>query len=666
MYRVEVLLPLALKTLSYSSVTAISLFCRVAVPLGNKVRIGVVYSCHKIDEQQQSAYKLKEVVEIVEQQPAIPAKLIELIEWMTTYYHHWEGIVWQTALPRRFWLNKSPPTDAEITASLKNIKEKKSIREFNELNSDQQKAIAEVINARTGFHTWLLNGVTGSGKTEVYLQLTQHCIKQGKQVLILVPEIALTQQNIHRFSQSFDNLFVYHSERTEKNRAITWQAAKTDKADIVLGTRSAIFSPLNNLGLIIVDEEHDDSYRQHDGVHYCARDVAVMRAKYENIPILLGSATPSFESLHNAYAKHYHLLSLPNRAGSGSFPKIRFIDMRQRKSVLSDVLLTEIEKTLSKKEQIILFLNRRGYSPVLICHSCGWIPECVHCARPPTFHRRKNRLHCHICDWQMRAHDICPACQSNDLRTLGQGTEKIEELICEQFSEARIARLDRDSTKHKGSMQTILKKMHNHDIDILLGTQMVSKGHDLPNVTLVGIINTDQGLLSPHYRTEEKLIQLITQVTGRAGRGEKRGQVLLQTHHPQHPTLQNLFQYGYMHSAHQLLKQRQNSQLPPYYRQALLRVECPKQEKAESFVQQAYQVAADYIHENKLNEHIILYPVVPASIERINVHYRVQFLIHSKHRQILHQLLKHMVCHIKQWRRPSLLRWSLRLDPTEL
>jgi primosomal protein N' (replication factor Y) len=666
-HRIEVLFPLSLQALSYRSVEAIPLFCRVAVLLGKKKRIGIVYSCQKITaDSLPEKYQLKPIEEIIDREPILPPKLNDLILWMTTYYYHWEGIIWQTALPRRFWLDKPAPSDKEIIAGSLSEKQKNTLRSFDELNAEQQKAIQTIQKEPQGFTAWLLHGVTGSGKTEVYLQLTQACLNQGKQILILVPEIALTQQNIHRFSQCFDNLYVYHSERTEKKRAIAWQAAREGIAQIILGTRSAVFTPLDNLGMIIIDEEHDDSYRQHDGVHYCARDVGVMRAKLEGIPIVLGSATPSFESLHNTYHKHYRLLSLPQRAGEGSFPKTRFIDMRQRNSSLSEPLIKEIKANITKKEQSILFLNRRGYSPVLICHSCGWIPECIHCERPPTFHRKKDALHCHICDWKARSPSHCPSCQSNDLRTLGDGTEKIEELLREQFPQATIARLDRDSTQRKGSMQAILKKMHDNEIDILLGTQMVSKGHDLPNVTLVGIINTDQGLLSPHYRTEEKLIQLITQVSGRSGRGEKNGQVLIQTHHPTHPTLQNLFQYGYIHSANKLLNQRQSSKLPPYYPQALLRVECPNQQHATDFIQKAHKIVLDYTAQNNLQEEFIIYPVVPASIEKIGIHYRLQFLIHCTHRKALHQLLKPTINTIKQWQRPSLLRWSLRLDPTEL
>lgn len=671
-YQITVLLPLALQPLSYIHSKPIRLFCRVAIPIGDKIKIGIVYACDRIDVSDTSLtpsgkpIQLKAIAEVIDKEPAIPNKLIHLIQWMTNYYHHWEGIIWQTALPRHFWLNKKPPTDEDIQTATKSNHKPSQTCSFHALNTDQQHAIQSVKKAPEGFQPWLLNGVTGSGKTEVYLHLTEHIIKKGKQVLILIPEIALTQQNIKRFSERFNDLFIYHSERSAKKREITWYAAKYAKANIVLGTRSAIFTPLDNLGLIIVDEEHDDSYRQHDGVHYSARDIAVMRAKKESIPVLLGSATPSFESLHNVDQKRYQPLFLPKRAGDSYFPKIRFIDMRQRKSILSDPLLEEIQKTLKQQQQSILFLNRRGYSPILICHSCGWIPECHHCQRPPTFHRRYNRLHCHLCDWQQHAHSHCPACDSNDLRTLGEGTEKIEELLCEQFPEARIARLDRDSTRHKGSMQTILRHMHHHEIDILLGTQMVSKGHDLPNVTLVGIINTDQGLLSPHYRAEEKLMQLITQVTGRAGRGKKRGQVLLQTHHPHHPTLQHLFQYGYVRSAQMLMQQRQLSQLPPYYPQALLRVECPNLNKAEAFIHKTHQITTNFIAQFKLGDSIILYPVVPASIERINIHYRMQFLIHSKKRPLLHQLLKHTIAEIKTWQRPSKLRWSLRLDPIEL
>lgn len=671
MHRVEVLLPLSLNPLSYRHHLPIALFCRVAVSLGQKTKIGIVYACHCIDHPPSPAsgeknFQLKEIIEVIDSEPIIPHQLISLIQWMTNYYHHWEGIIWQTALPRHFWLNTPPPTDEEFDKSTDSSKKPQNIRQFKDLNAEQQQVIQTITQATEGFHTWLLHGVTGSGKTEVYLQLSQRYIEQGKQILILIPEISLTQQNIQRFSERFGNLYVYHSECSAKKRSIAWHAAKQNKAQIILGTRSAIFSPIMHLGLIIIDEEHDDSYRQHDGVHYCARDIAVMRAKQENIPILLGSATPSFESLYNTYRKQYSLLSLPNRAGNRYFPKIRFIDMRRRKSILSDVLLAEIQNSLNNQEQTILFLNRRGYSPILVCHSCGWIPECLYCQRPPTYHRKKNRLHCHLCDWQTHAYTLCPACQSNDLRTLGEGTEKIEQLIGEHFPQARIARLDRDSTQRKGSMQNILKEMHSNRIDILLGTQMVSKGHDLPNVTLVGIINTDQGLLSPHYRSEEKLIQLITQVTGRTGRGKKRGQVLLQTHHPKHPTLQNLFQYGYLHSAQRLLTQRKESHLPPYYPQALLRVECPKQDKAESFIRQAHQLTMDYIDQYQLHHTMTLYPVVPASIERLNIHYRMQFLIHSTQRKPLHQLLSYSTAHIKTWSRPSGLRWSLRLNPIEL
>ena len=579
------------------------------------------------------------------------------------------------ATPRSFWqvgvsvnadLVKQKQRKTRTISTSDTVTSKVSHKFQQQLNKHQQQAsetIVRAINNQT-HQTFLLNGVTGSGKTEVYLNTAEVTLEKGGQVLILVPEISLTKQNIDRFTQRlshrFGDLVVFHSALTPKQRIDAWQRVLQAQAQLVLATRSGIFLPFQHLALIVVDEEHDDSYKQLEGCRYQARDVAVMRAYLAQSVVILGSATPSYESLKNVQLGRYQELVLPERAGVATKPTIRFVDMRKRKDALSDVLLEAIEKRLQKQQQVLLFLNRRGYSPVLWCNACGWSVTCPYCQRSATYHHSKNLIHCHLCDYKARVPYRCQACDSDALISMGVGTEQVENLLRLHFSEAHIARLDRDTTKTKGSLQQILSKAHAQQIDILLGTQMLSKGHDLPKVTLVGILNIDSSLLSPFYKAEEKLMQLLLQVAGRSGRGADAGEVILQTHYPNHVLLQEVFHFGYNHVAQTQLQQRQQANLPPWTELALLRVEALKQSQAQKFAQQCHDYLAAQAYYS-----VRLTPVVAAGIEKIRLHYRWQFNLIAGNKSALQNLLTSTVSTMQQWQRPRGLRWFIDLTPIE-
>ena len=395
-----------------------------------------------------------------------------------------------------------------------------------------------------GFHCWLINGVTGSGKTEIYLQLIERGLRAGRQALVLIPEISLTPQTQKRFSERFAvPLVVLHSGLSDKQRAKAWARARSGHAAIVIGTRSAIFTPLPNLGLIVVDEEHDVSYKQQDGFRYSARDLAVMRAKRENVPIVLGSATPSLESLYNCEIQRYTQLHLTARAGAAKTAEWRVVDMRAQSlnSGIAETTLDAIRTTLERSQQVLVFLNRRGFAPALLCHACGWVAECRDCDARLTLHHDRHRLVCHHCDAQSPPPEVCPNCQSQQLVATGAGTERSELVLQQHFPTTQVLRVDRDSTQKSGYMRSVFDTVQSGQPCILVGTQMLAKGHHFEQVTLVVILDADSGLLSPDFRAVERMGQLLTQVAGRSGRGTLAGLALVQTHQPDHPVLQLLF-----------------------------------------------------------------------------------------------------------------------------
>ncbi|MBK8816834.1 MAG: primosomal protein N' [Methylococcaceae bacterium] len=531
-------------------------------------------------------------------------------------------------------------------------------------NPEQQTAIDCVSKNLGKFAVYLLEGITGSGKTEVYMQIIQSVLDCGQQVLVLVPEINLTPQLEARFRQRFSvAMALFHSNLTDKQRHDAWLRMQKGISSILLGTRSALFTPLKNPGLIILDEEHDSSFKQQEGFRFSARDVAIMRGKLLNIPVLLGSATPSLESLHNANQQRYRHLYLTERAGNAAEPNISLLDIRNKKlnNGLSDVLIDEIRKVLSRKEQVLLFLNRRGFAPTLICHGCGWVARCKHCDANLVIHNHEKRLRCHHCGREQHLLVSCPACKTGELMPLGLGTERVEAALQSIFPDKVLVRLDRDTTQRKGSLERYLSQINEGQADIILGTQMLAKGHHFSDVTLVAIVDVDSGLFSIDYRATERLAQLVVQVSGRAGRAEKKGNVILQTRHPNNPMLNKLIREGYGQYAKVALEERKQASLPPFTYQALLRAHANDRELPFVFLKTVAAIAKTY-----QNNSIQILGPVPAPMEkRANLH-RYQLLLQATNRNILQQCLTRLLNDIENLKVPQKIRWSLDVDPLDL
>ncbi|MBI3775648.1 MAG: primosomal protein N' [Gammaproteobacteria bacterium] len=530
------------------------------------------------------------------------------------------------------------------------------------LNSAQAEAVTQVLTVLGQFQTFLLDGVTGSGKTEVYLQLTQRVLVRRQQTLVLVPEIGLTPQLVERFRQRFNlPIALLHSGLTDRERAQAWRQAQQGEALIVVGTRSAVFTPLPKLGLILVDEEHDLSFKQQDGFRYSARDVAVIRAREERVPIVLGSATPSLECLYNVQQGRYRHLSLPARAGEATSPALRVIDVRRQpmRGPISRAMLDAMTHHLSAGHQVLLFLNRRGFAPTLLCHACGWIARCTRCDSHLTLHQNSRQLRCHHCGAERPLVETCPDCASTELRAVGAGTERVEEILAELFPGVGIARVDRDSTRRVGALETLFDGIHALRYRILIGTQMLAKGHHFPGVTLVGVLNTDQGLVSADFRAGERMAQLIVQVAGRAGRGERAGEVLIQTHFPGHPLLRVLLESGYAAFAQAALLERQEARLPPYSYLALMRAEAPQSEAPLRFLNAAKEAAG-------ITRSVQLLGPVPAPMEKRAGRYRAQLLVQCNNRTTLHRFLDEWLPRVEALKVSRQVRWSLDVDPQEL
>ncbi len=532
------------------------------------------------------------------------------------------------------------------------------------LNPDQRRAVNAVRAALDGFGVFLLNGVTGSGKTEVYLRIMEQVLAQGRQVLVLVPEIGLTPQLLERVRRRLPYpLVVMHSALNDRERLDAWLMARNGQAAVVIGTRSAVFAPLPNPGLFIVDEEHDPSLKQQEGFRYHARDLLVMRARQRGIPVLMGSATPSLESLYNVRRGRYEELPLPARVGRAVEPPIELLDVRRQEMEegLSRPLLARIRAHLQRGEQVLLFLNRRGFAPTLICHECGWLGQCRNCDAHLTLHLRHHRLICHHCGYRQPLLDRCPDCGSIDLRALGAGTERVEQMLKREFSDQGIARIDRDSTRRRGSLDKLLADIHAGRRRLLLGTQMLAKGHHFPEVTLVGIVNADQGLFGSDFRAGERMAQQIIQVAGRAGRADKPGLVTVQTHHPDHPLLLSLVRQGYAAFAAATLEERYVTGLPPYSHQALLRADAKDQDSPMAFLNKATALGLD-----RAPPGLELLGPVPAPMERRAGRYRAQLLIQAPERKSLHEFLGGWVERLGTLKAARKVRWSLDVDPVEL
>ncbi|WP_286234634.1 primosomal protein N' [Thalassotalea sediminis] len=527
------------------------------------------------------------------------------------------------------------------------------------LSTEQALAVAAISQGKTTFQSHLLHGITGSGKTEVYLQAMEPVLAQNQQILVLVPEIGLTPQMLARFEQRFNvPVFLHHSGLNDKERFATWLQAKQGNAAIIIGTRSAVFTPCRHLGMIIVDEEHDPSFKQQDSFRYHGRDIAILRARQQNIPIVLGSATPSFESLANANTGKYHYHQLTERPGNSVPASLKLIDVNSQplSSGLTPATISAIKHTLAKDEQVLVFINRRGFSPAINCKECHWVADCQRCNRPYTLHKAQGLLICHHCNSQKRIPKQCPDCGSVRINPVGQGTEQVEQWLSEQFTDHSVVRIDRDSTRRKGELSKRLEQVAEKQHHILIGTQMLAKGHHFPDVTLVVMLDIDGALFSVDYRAAEHMAQLLEQVAGRAGRASKPGTVLIQTQYPQHPLLHQLVNQGYTEFAKTGLQERQWAKLPPYSFQALIRAEANTPYLPEQFLRSISQLSLP----------CNLAGPMPAAMEKKAGKFRFHLLVQADSRKVLHQGILTILSAVEENDLNTKVRWSIDVDPIDL
>ena len=708
------------------SLSSVQPGARVRVPFGRREVVGVALGV--VDVSVIAPEKLKSVQAVLDAEPLWPAALLALLNWAAAYYHAPIGEVMQAALPVLLRRGADPASTNEkryrVTAAglaltaakfpraplqwhlLRLLQENPEglnaatlntqmenwraplqrllardliVRDVGPvtlhrnqmpapplvLNEAQRIAVAAMAAASGRFQSLLLHGVTGSGKTEVYLHAITRVVEQGGQALVLVPEIGLTPQLVERFVARLTvPVVVMHSALNDGERLSAWQAARSGQAGVVIGTRSAIFTPMPTLALIVIDEEHDASYKQQDGVRYHARDVAIKRARLENLPVVLGSATPSLESFSNAEQGRYQTLALPERTAHARPPAVQVLDLRRLKlhDGLSAPLVEALQAVLARGEQSLVFLNRRGFAPVLMCHDCGWLAPCKRCDARLTIHQRRRQLRCHHCGAEATLPERCPACASANLHGIGEGTERVEAALARLLPTARLERIDRDSTRRKGSLADALARVRAGAVDVLVGTQMLAKGHDFPNLTLVAVLNADQGLYSSDFRSEERLVQQLVQVAGRAGRADKPGTVLIQTYHPDNPVFSAIAHHDYREFAAYALSERTAAGYPPASHLALLRAESPRPQAALGFLQQARTLALNI----GVPAEVTVQDAVPSAMERRAGRYRAQLLAQSSSRPVLHGFLGRWRDCLDQERRARDVRWSLDVDPAEM
>ncbi|MDF1762060.1 MAG: primosomal protein N' [Oleibacter sp.] len=537
------------------------------------------------------------------------------------------------------------------------------------LNPQQQAALTALSAELGSFRACLLEGVTGSGKTEVYLQLLNQVLERGQQALVLVPEIGLTPQTVQRFQERFNvPVALLHSGLNDRERLQAWRSAREGKARILIGTRSAVFTPLPDLGLIILDEEHDGSFKQQDGLRYSARDFALLRARRANIPVVLGSATPALETLQNALKGRYLHLKLSQRAGNAKPPKMKLHSILHQKLIggLAEPVLNAMHQHLHNNKQVLVFINRRGFAPLLACRQCGWMAECRHCDARMTLHQYPPHLHCHHCDAQQAIPKQCPQCNSPEIEGLGQGTERLEDELAVLFPTTPVRRVDRDTVRTKSAFDDLFNEIHNGGSCILVGTQMLAKGHHFPDVTLVVIVDSDAGLFSADFRGMEHSAQLIQQVSGRAGRANNPGEVWIQTLYADHPQLNLLIDNGYHALALSMLEQRLEQHLPPYSHMAILRSECEDKAIAQQFLQQARQLTQHWLqHYSNSQAPVSLMGPFPAIMERRNGRFRFQLQLFCPQRQALHQTLDGLLQQLHGLKGFGKVRWHLDVDPLD-
>ncbi len=702
---------------------------RVRVPFGRRQLVGILVGVAA--ESPIARAKLKAALAVLDEEPIFDAVTFDLLRWAADYYHHPIGEVFAAALPaslrdgralhQQCW-DLTPAGRREIqtpsgrrapkqrallawlaqhgkqtAAALRPHFEPLQVRgaaargwvdatagavSANDaarsaaaapaagvaLTPAQAAAVAHISATQARFAAHLLYGVTGSGKTEVYLRVIAAAIAGGGQALVLVPEIALTPQLVDRFRQRFDaNLAVLHSGLGGAARRDAWHRAHAGTAKIIIGTRSAVFASAPQLKLIIVDEEHDPSYKQHEGFRYSARDLAVLRAQRAALPIVLGSATPSLETLENAAQGRYSTQMLPQRPGAAQAPRMTLVDLRKHASDqgLSQPALQAIARHLQAGGQVIVFLNRRGYAPTLFCSRCGWVAPCAHCDARMTVHRQATQLRCHHCG----AHRPVPACCGNcghALEPVGQGTERVEETLARLYPAYPLARLDRDTASARGAVDAVLERVHSGDARILVGTQMLTKGHHFPDVSLVVILDADQGLFATDYRATERLAQTIIQVAGRAGRAARAGEVIIQTQFPEHPLLNRLISQGYDAFAASALQERRDAGLPPYSRLALLRAEARNAARLDNFLQAAADCGRAIVAAQATHGKVEVLGPASALIARRADHFRAHLLIEAGGRPALQRFLGQWVPQVDALTAPPGLRWSIDVDPLEV
>lgn len=701
--------------------------CRVRVPFGTQQRVGIVVSVGETSELPLN--ELKSVLEVLDSAPVFSVPVWRLLLWAADYYHHAIGDVLFNAIPvplrqgkpasgavQWFWFATEQGQAVDLNSLKRSPKQQQALAalrqgriwrhqvaelEFNDaalqalrtkglaelnseepahhdwrhgfsvcgerlrLNTEQATAVGAIHSAADQFSAWLLAGVTGSGKTEVYLSVLENVLAQGKQALVMVPEIGLTPQTIARFRERFSApVEVLHSGLNDSERLSAWLKAKNGEAAIVIGTRSSLFTPFKNLGVIVIDEEHDSSYKQQEGWRYHARDLAVYRAHSEQIPIILGSATPALETLHNVRARKYKMLRLTRRAGNARPAMQHVLDLKGQaiQAGLSPALVNRMRQHLQAGNQVILFLNRRGFAPALLCHDCGWIAECPRCDHYYTLHQAQQHLRCHHCDSQRQVPRQCPSCGSTHLMPVGLGTEQLEQALAPLFPGVPLSRIDRDTTSRKGALEQHLAEVHRGGARILIGTQMLAKGHHFPDVTLVALLDVDGALFSADFRAAERFAQLYTQVSGRAGRAGKQGEVVLQTHHPEHPLLQTLLHKGYDTFAEQALAERQTLQLPPWTSHVLIRAEDHNNQQAPLFLQQLKNL----LQSSPLaDQHLWVLGPVPALAPKRAGRWRWQLLLQHPSRVRLQQIVSGTLTLINTLPEARKVKWMLDVDPIE-
>ncbi len=631
------------------------------VNFGRREAVGLIVAVkHETDVP---ADKLKDALAVRSQLSPLPARWIALARFAAAYYHRPLGEVAMPGLPKNVRLSTTVALDRALKklAKLPDAHDP-TPADMPVLNAAQQQA-ADAIGGAQGFSPLLLYGVTGSGKTEVYLQACAQVLQRDAdaQILILVPEINLTPQLEANIRARFPGVMLatLHSSLSEGERMLHWLAAHTGRARIVLGTRLAILASLPNLKMIVIDEEHDPSYKQQEGLRYSARDLAVWRARQLGIPIVLGSATPSLESWHHAQTGRYRRLELRERAVRDAvLPRVKLVDMERDKPKegLTSTLMQALRLRMERGEQSLLFLNRRGYAPVLCCEACGWISNCTRCTAFMVLHRPERRLRCHHCSLELRIPHACPTCGNIDLQPLGRGTQRVEEGLQALFPDARILRIDADSTRRKGSAQEAFDTVHRGDVDILIGTQMVAKGHDFKRLTLVGVLNPDTALFSQDYRASERLFAQLMQVAGRAGRAGLESEVLIQSRYCQHPLYGAVMRHDYDRFAGSLLEERHQAALPPYMYQALLRAEAPELATAIEFLEAARDAVP--------SDTVVINEPIPMTMTRVHNVDRAQLLVESNSRPALQAFLTEWVDMLRAMK--SRVRWSLEVDPLDI